>query len=67
MKLDAGKVLGGIALALIIFIAGKVWESVEIAKENRIRIEYIRDNQKELRTDLDTFMAEVSELSKRVD
>lgn len=67
MKIDTNKIIGGIVLALTLFIATKVWEAVEIAKENKLRIEYIRDNQKELRGDLDTFMSEVSDLAKRVE
>lgn len=67
MKVDINKLLGGIALALIFFIAGKVWQAVEIAKENQLRIEYIRAEQQEIRGDLDALWANASELAKKVD
>lgn len=67
MKLDVNKIIGGVALALIMFIAGKVWQAVEIAKENQLRIEYIRAEQQEIRDDLDALWSNASELAKRVD
>lgn len=60
MKLDINKVIGGITLALVLFIAGKVWQAVEIAKENQVRIEYLRE-------DVDQLWANTSELAKEVD
>ena len=67
MKLDINKILGGLAIALLLFISGKVWQAVEIAAENQIRIEHIRETQKDIRGDLDRLWAETSDLSRRVE
>lgn len=67
MKLDVNKILGGVILALTLFIASKVWEAVEIAKENKMRIEYIQRDQAELRHDLDALWANSSDLAKEAE
>ena len=48
MKLDTNKIVGGVVLALLFFISGKVWQAVEIAKENQLRIEYLREDVDQL-------------------
>ena len=67
MKLDINKILGGLAIALLLFISGKVWQAVEIAAENQVRIEHIRETQKDIRGDLDRLWAETSDLARRVE
>lgn len=67
LNLDANKLLGGLAIALLLFISGKVWQAVEIAAENQVRIEHIRETQREIREDLDRLWAETSDLSRRVE
>jgi hypothetical protein len=56
MKIDLRAVVQAVVIALLLFISGKVWEAVEIAKENKVRIEHIRE-------DLDQLWANTSELS----
>ena len=69
MKIDinTNKILGGLAIALLLFISGKVWQAVEIAAENQVRIEHIRETQKDIRGDLDRLWAETSDLARRVE
>ena len=69
MKIDinTNKLLGGLAIALLLFISGKVWQAVEIAAENQVRIEHIRETQKDIRGDLDRLWAETSDLARRVE
>ena len=52
MKLDINKILGGLAIALLLFISGKVWQAVEIAAENAVRIEHVRENQRRMQADI---------------
>jgi len=52
LKVDANKLLGGLAIALLLFISGKVWQAVEIAAENQVRIEHLRENQRRLQADI---------------
>jgi len=67
IDIDVNKIMGGIVIALTLFIAGKVWQAVEIAKENQIRIEYVREQQREIRHDLDALWANTSDLAKEVE
>ena len=53
LNIDANKLLGGLAIALLLFISGKVWQAVEIAAENQVRIEHIRENQRRMQIDID--------------
>ena len=67
INIDANKILGGLAIALLLFISGQVWQAVEIAAENAVRIEHIRETQKDIRGDLDRLWAETSDLARRVE
>lgn len=53
LNIDTNKLLGGLAIALLLFISGKVWQAVEIAAENAVRIEHIRENQQRMQLDID--------------
>jgi len=51
MKIDLDGLVKGLAIALLLFISGKVWQAVEISKENQLRIEYLRSDVEALWND----------------
>jgi hypothetical protein len=72
MKAIVGTI-GMLLVALLTFIAGKVWEGVEIAQKNQTKLEMIEDNQrefrqdqKEIRSDLDRLYGAVSDVAREV-
>ena len=67
-------IIGSLIVVLLGGIGAKVWEGVEIAKENSVHIEHVREKQKEereerreLREDLNSFMGDMSDLAARVE
>jgi len=83
MKVTADKIIIALLSVLIAiggFLGTKLWEGVDLAKETAVRVEHIREMQKDireqqkedkrdaaaLRHDLDIFMSDVSDLSLRV-
>lgn len=55
MKIKAEWVLGLIGTAILGvlgFIGSVVWDGVQIAEDNKVRLESLKENQSELRTDV---------------
>jgi len=52
MKLDFKTIATTLLIGILTFIAGKVWEGVEIAKENRTHREMQAEDIQEIKADL---------------
>jgi hypothetical protein len=74
VKIDTTTILGGLGvllLGLLGFIAGKVWDGVEIAQKNQVKLEMviatqieIRADQKATRSDLDVLYGAVNDVAR---
>jgi hypothetical protein len=74
MKIDADKVLLSGIICLLSFIAAVVWDGVQTAEQNQVKLELMREDQKEMKADMKDLRRELyaiypvmSEMSEAAD